>query len=63
MKYEGDFLNGKKNGEGILYFRFSGYINYIGSFKDGKKEGHGKEFDNWGNLIYEGMFSKDKRAE
>ena len=46
-----------------MYFRLSGYINYIGSFKDGKKEGQGKEFDNWGNLIYEGLFLNDKRVE
>ena len=61
LKYEGQYENGKKNGEGILYFRFSGYINYIGNFKDGKKEGQGKEFDNWGNLVYEGLFSNDQR--
>ena len=60
LKYEGNYKNGKKNGEGILYYRFSGYINYVGNFKDGKKEGQGKEFDNWGNLIYEGLFSNDE---
>ena len=61
MKYEGQYENGKKNGEGILYYRLSGYINYIGDFKDGKKEGHGKEFDNLGNLIFEGQYINDKR--
>ena len=61
LKYEGEYLNGEKNGEGILYYRLSGYINYIGNFKDGKKDGQGKEYDNWGNLIYEGLFSNDKR--
>ena len=60
LKYEGNYENGKKNGEGILYYRFSGYINYVGNFKDGKKEGQGKEFDNWGNLIYEGLYSNDE---
>ena len=47
----------------VSYYRLSGYINYIGNFKDGKKDGQGKEFDNWGNLIYEGLFSNDKRVE
>ena len=61
LKYEGHYENGKKNGEGVLYYRLSGYINYIGNFKDGKKDGQGKEYDNWGNLIYEGLFSNDKR--
>ena len=62
MKYEGQYENGKMNGEGILYYRYSGYINYIGYFKEGKKEGQGKEFDKFGNLIYEGLFIDDKRA-
>ena len=61
LKYEGQYENGKKNGEGILYYRLSGYINYIGDFKDGKKEGQGKEFDNLGNLIFEGQYINDKR--
>ena len=61
LKYEGHYENGKKNGAGILYYRLSGFINYIGNFKDGKKDGQGKEFDNFGNLIYEGLFANDKR--
>ena len=62
MKYEGQYENGKMNGEGVLYYRYSGYIYYIGYFKEGKKEGQGKEFDKFGNLIYEGLFIDDKRA-
>ena len=50
------------NREGVLYYRYSGYIYYIGYLKEGKKEGQGKEFDKLGNLIYEGLFIDDKRA-
>ena len=33
--YEGEFLNGKINGEGILYNE-NGSIKYKGNFEDGK---------------------------
>ena len=38
-KYEGEFINGKKNGKGIFYFN-NGNI-YDGEWKDGKEDGKG----------------------
>ena len=36
VKYEGEFLNGKKNGKGIEY---KDNLKYEGEFKNGKKNG------------------------
>jgi len=42
LKYEGEFLNGKKNGKGVEYGRLSN-IKYVGEFL-GKKNGKIKEY-------------------
>ena len=48
--FEGEYENGKKNGEGIL---FNGYgIKFEGEFLNGKKW-NGKGYDEDGNIIYE----------
>ena len=60
LKYTGMYKNGKTNGQGILYYEFFGYIQYIGEFKNGMKHGTGKEYDKCGNLIYQGEFYEDK---
>ena len=61
LKYEGNYLDGKFSGIGILYYQYSGHVNYIGEFKEGLKHGEGKEFDKIGNLIYQGKFSNGKK--
>ena len=61
LKYEGNYLDGKFSGLGILYYEYSGHINYNGEFKEGMKHGEGKEFDKIGNLIYQGKFVNGER--
>ena len=61
LKYEGEYLNGIINGKGTLYYENSGYINYIGEFKNGEKHGLGKEYDKFGNVIYEGIFEEGEK--
>ena len=41
--YEGDFVDGKMEGNGKLFYD-NGYY-YVGGFKDGKRHGDGEEFD------------------
>ena len=61
LKYEGMYKNGKPEGNGILYFEHFGHIQYIGEFKNGMKHGQGKEYDKWGNIIYQGEFNENKK--
>ena len=57
-KYEGNYINGKKEGKGIYYFH-NGNI-YDGEHKDSKLEGKGIFYWNNGNR-YEGDFRNNKR--
>ena len=59
LKYEGEFLNGKKNGKGVEYERFPG-IKYVGEFLNGKKNGKIKEYDfhNYYHSVYDKGTSK-----
>ena len=42
--YEGDFVNGKKHGVGMLYY-FNGECQYSGEFRDGLEHGKGHFYD------------------
>ena len=44
LEYEGEFLNGKKNGKGKQY-SYNGQLEYEGEFLNGKKNGNGKEYN------------------
>jgi hypothetical protein len=39
-QYEGDFVNGKKHGEGTVWFKSSDH--YVGHFESGQYHGHGE---------------------
>jgi hypothetical protein len=52
--YEGAFLNLKRTGKGIYKWIDGG--SYEGDFIDGIMTGYGKEYDENGELIYEGDF-------
>ena len=43
LKYEGEYLNGKRNGKGKEYDIYD-YMEFEGEFKDGKRNGQGKEY-------------------
>jgi len=61
-KYIGEFINGIKNGKGILHYNKNNECErsrYKGDFKDGKLEGKGILFWNNGDR-YEGDFKNDK---
>ena len=61
LKYEGEILNGDKNG----YFKeydFLGNIFFEGEYKNGKKNGKGKEYYS-NNLIFEGEYLYDWRIK
>ena len=62
LKYEGEFLNGKKHGKGIEYEKYS-EIKYEGEYLNGKKKGKGKEYFNryFPQLIFEGEYFNNYR--
>ena len=70
MKYEGEYLNGLKNGKGIEYTR-NPNIKYICEYKNGKKHGKGKEYSynyestmfNYSHLLFEGEYVNDYRLK
>jgi hypothetical protein len=59
LTYEGEWLEGKKHGFGVLYYA-SG-VRFEGDFQDGKKHGKGKLYYSQGDF-YEGDFNTDKKT-
>ena len=65
MIYEGEFLNGKRNGKGVEYEYIQSFfpsISFEGEYLNGKRNGQGKEYNAFnGILIFEGEYYKGKR--
>ena len=65
LKFEGEYLNGKKNGKGKKYKEAFicgiGPLIFEGEYFNGKKNGKGKEYDDKGQLIFEGIFLNGNR--
>ena len=57
--YEGEYLNGKKNGKGKEYGRY-GEIIFKGYYLNGKRNGPGKEYDSE-QFIFEGNYLNGER--
>ena len=49
--FEGEYLNGKRNGKGKEYHRFN-QLRFEGEYLNDKKW-NGKGYDSLGNIIYE----------
>ena len=58
--FEGEYLNGKRNGKGIEYSE--GKIKFEGEYLNGKRNGKGKKYKD-GKLIFEGEYINGKRKE
>ena len=56
--FEGEYLNGKKNGKGKEYDENK--LKFEGEYLGGKRNGKGKEYDE-NKLIYEGEYLNGKR--
>ena len=59
--FEGEYLNGKRNGKGKRY-DIDGFLIYESEYLNGKMNGHGKEYYR-GNLQFEGEYLNDKRIK
>ena len=58
IKFEGEYLNGVRNGKGKEYDR--GSLIFVGEYLNGERNGKGKEYS-YGNVIFEGDFLNGKR--
>ena len=61
LEFEGEYLNGERNGKGKEYNYFDGELIFEGEYLNGKRNGKGKEYNFLGNLIFEGEFLNGKR--
>ena len=52
--FEGEYLNGKRNGKGKNY-NFDGELRFEGEYLNGKRSGKGKEYDYKGVLLWENI--------
>ena len=52
MKFEGEYLNGKRYGKGKEY-DYKGTLDFEGEYKNGKRHGWGKEYFSDGTLKFE----------
>ena len=62
LLFEGEYLNGERNGRGIEYFKGSyRKLSFKGEYKNGRRHGKGKEFDKKGRIIFEGEYLNGER--
>ena len=54
-KFEGEYLNEKRNGIGKDYWS-NGILQFEGEYLNGKKNGKGKSFNDYGKLLFEGEY-------
>ena len=62
MKFEGNYLKGKKTGKGKEYDK-DGILMYDGEFLNEKRYGEGKEYNIYGNIEFKGIIFKWKKME
>ena len=60
--FEGEYLNGKRNGKGKEYNE-NGILIFEGEYNNGIKDGKGKEYYFNGKILFEGEYDYDKRKE
>ena len=58
LKFEGEYLNGKRNGKGKEYNN-DGQLIFEGEYLNGVRNGKGKEYIN-GELVFEGEYINDE---
>ena len=60
IKYEGEYLNGKRNGKGKEY-NYKGILKFEGEYLNGERNGKGKEYYSNGQLEFDGEYLNGKR--
>ena len=60
LVFEGEYLNGKRNGKVKEYY-YNGQLIFEGEYLNGKRNGIGKEYNNYGELKFEGEYLNGQR--
>ena len=60
LEFEGEYLNGRRNGKGKEYYR-NGKLKYEGEYLNDKRSGKGKEYNYDGKLEFEGEYLNNKK--
>ena len=61
LVFEGEYLNGARNGIGKQYDDYDGKLIYEGEYLNGLRNGRGKEYNPKDMLIFEGEYSNGLR--
>ena len=61
MIFEGEYLNGKRNGKGKEYYFSNGKLKFEGEYLNGERNGNGKEYNYNCKLEFEGEYINGKR--
>ena len=61
FKFEGEYLNGERNGKGKEYSE-DGNLIFEGEYLNGKRNGKGKEYNEDGELLFEGEYINNKKS-
>ena len=61
-KFEGEFKNGERNGEGKEY-NGDDELLFEGEYSNNKKNGKGKEYGKYGSLIFQGDYLYDSKIK
>ena len=61
IKYEGEYLKGKKNGRGKEFNYDNSKLKFEGEYLNGEKNGMGKEYYYNGNIKFKGQYLKGKK--
>ena len=62
LTFEGEYLNGQKNGKGKKYY-YNGKLEFEGEYLKGKKSGKGKEYYPNGKLKFEGEYLNGQKRK
>ena len=54
--FEGEYLNGERNGKGKEYHQFYNTLKFEGEYLNGERNGYGKEYHKKGKLMFEGEY-------
>ena len=61
LLFEGEYVNGKKNGKGKEYYKIGGTIEFEGDYLNGERNGIGIQYHLNGKKNYEGEFLNGER--
>ena len=62
LKFEGNYLNGQRNGKGKEYYK-NGRVKFYGEYIDGRRHGSGIKYHYNGDLMFKGEYEYNNRKK